>query len=287
MPGSRDLRGAVVAALVAAAGNQAPASPRPGSLWRRTNHAGAVVSLTEGPVAVVAVLTGLGASVRTRPAAAVAIAVLGAGAVGAYDDLLGTGSAKGFAGHLRALRQGQVTSGTVKILGVGLRGGVAALVLRGGPTPAVAGLGRWAADTALIAATANLLNLFDLRPGRAAKVAVLLGTGLLGTGLLGTGLLGTGLLGAGRVEVGVGPLVGAALGCLPADLAARAMLGDCGANALGAGLGTAAAATLPASVRLPLLAGVVALTAASERVSFSAVIERRPLLRWLDRLGRR
>ena len=78
----------------------------------------------------------------------------------------------------------------------------------------------------------------------------------------------------------------AALGLLPEDLAERAMLGDCGANALGAMLG-AAAAGLPRPARIALLAGITGLTAASEKVSFTKVIERTPALRWLDALGRR
>jgi len=64
------------------------------------------------------------------------------------------------------------------------------------------------------------------------------------------------------------------------------MLGDCGANALGAMLG-AAAAGLPRPARIILLAGITALTAASEKVSFTKVIEQRPALRRLDMLGRR
>ena len=65
------------------------------------------------------------------------------------------------------------------------------------------------------------------------------------------------------------------------------MLGDAGANALGAMLGAAAAASLPRPARAAVLAGIIGLTAASEVVSFTAVIERTPALRWLDMLGRR
>ncbi len=73
---------------------------------------------------------------------------------------------------------------------------------------------------------------------------------------------------------------------LPEDLGERAMLGDCGANALGAMLG-AAAVGLPRPARITLLAGITGLTAASEKVSFTKVIERTPPLRRLDMLGRR
>jgi hypothetical protein len=81
--------------------------------------------------------------------------------------------------------------------------------------------------------------------------------------------------------------LGAALALLGEDLGERAMLGDAGANALGALLGVAAAASLPRPARVALLAGIAGLTAASEKVSFTAVIERTPALRWLDMLGRR
>src|SRR5699024_8971506 len=74
---------------------------------------------------------------------------------------------------------------------------------------------------------------------------------------------------------------------LPADLRERGMLGDAGANVLGAAVGAAATRRLSAPSRLTVLASVVALTLASERISFSAVIERTPALRALDRLGRR
>jgi hypothetical protein len=194
-----------------------------------------------------------------------------AGALGAYDDLAGSGDSRGFKGHLSALARGQVTTGAVKILGIGATGLAAA---------ALAGTGRRRSgrrstradlliNGALVAGCANLLNLFDLRPGRAIKVGAL--AALPGT------LSGSAVTAA--------PL-GAALALLPEDLGERAMLGDAGANALGALLGLSAA-HLPRPVRLGILTGVVALNAASEFVSFTKVIQATPALRWLDQLGRR
>jgi hypothetical protein len=63
------------------------------------------------------------------------------------------------------------------------------------------------------------------------------------------------------------------------------MIGDAGANCLGAMLGVAAAG-LSRPARVALLARIAGLTAASEVISFTAVIERTPALHWLDMLGR-
>ena len=272
-PGRAALVSGLVSAALAGLGNRlVTARIEEPSRWRRTNHAGSPVTLAEGPVAVFAALAGTAAGIAAGSSArvgiAAAVAATGAGAVGAYDDLYGGSQAKGFRGHLRALRSGTVTSGTIKIAGVGAGALAASLILGCRRRRSPGGrLAECFLDTALIAGTANLTNLFDLRPGRAAKVALLLGGGL--------------------AAVGSAPYVGAAAGCLPADLGERAMFGDCGANALGAGIATVAAARLPVAAKLVAVLAVIALTAASERVSFTAVIEATPALRWLDRLGRR
>jgi hypothetical protein len=244
--------------------------PGGAAAWSRTNHRGEPVTLLEGPAAAAGAMAAavLTPGLAGRDRAALVTAAAGAGAFGAYDDLAGRGDRRGFRGHLGALAQGEVTTGAVKLGGIGATGLAASGVLGGGPLDV-------AVNAALIAGGANLLNLFDLRPGRAIKVAALAG------GLL----VIAGGRGAGTTRAGI-PL-GAALALVREDLGERAMLGDAGANALGAMLGTAAAAGLPRPGRIAVLAGIVALTAASEKVSFTKVIQRTPPLHWLDMLGRR
>jgi UDP-GlcNAc:undecaprenyl-phosphate GlcNAc-1-phosphate transferase len=268
--------GAAVASAAAARAAYVALSRRPPGgpgTWGRTNHRGEPVTLVEGPAAAVAaaavatVTPGLSGRVR----AGLAVAGAGAAAFGCYDDLAGSGDRRGFRGHLGALARGEVTTGAVKLAGIGATGFAAATLLGGPPTDIVI-------NTGLTAGGANLLNLFDLRPGRAIKVA-----------LAGGALLGAGTPGPARGTAcrAVAAPAGAALAMLPEDLAERAMLGDAGANALGGMLGAAAAAGLPRPARVALLAGIAGLTAASEVVSFTKVIERTPPLRWLDMLGRR
>ncbi|WP_448639771.1 hypothetical protein [Geodermatophilus sp. URMC 63] len=264
----------VLAGAAAARGGLAAAAAlgaRPAGIpWRRTNHAGRPVSLLGGPATAVAATAAavLGAPAGTRTAAAVVGAV--SGLVGGYDDLAGArpeqARDKGLAGHLRALRAGRVSAGAVKVAGIGAAAAVAALLTREDRDLADSVL-----TTGLVAGTANLVNLLDLRPGRAAKAAVLTATATL------SGPAG---------DLVAGPL-GAALAVLPADLGEQVMLGDAGANALGALLGLRLAAVPGRPARAGLLAAVTALTLASERVSFTRVIEATPVLRELDRLGRR
>ncbi|MGY1616617.1 hypothetical protein ACI797_07690 [Geodermatophilus sp. SYSU D00691] len=261
------------AARAALAGAAALTARPAGAPWRRTNYAGRPVTLLGGPaLAAAATATAvLGAPAGTRAAAAVVGGV--SGLVGGYDDLAGArpeqARDKGLAGHLRALREGRVSAGAVKVAGIGAAAAAAALLTtRGRGTGALVD---GVLTTGLVAGTANLVNLLDLRPGRAGKAGVLATAATLG------GPAG-GLV--------AGPL-GATLAVLPEDLGERVMLGDCGANALGALVGLRLARLPGRGARAGLLAAVTALTLASEKVSFTTVIESTPGLRELDRLGRR
>ncbi|GAA4969830.1 hypothetical protein [Actinoplanes utahensis] len=264
--------GALVARTVLAWIRQDPKA----SALERTNFRGRTVTLAGGPALAAGATIGAVTGARTGRLAAAAVAAGGvSGAVGFYDDLVGgrpdQKAFKGFAGHLGALREGKVTSGLLKIAGVGAAG-LAASALIGSDRRSRFGRGMDVLlGAGVIAGTANLLNLFDLRPGRAIKAAAIIGTPLA----------------AGRNASMTAGTLGAGAALLSSDLDEEIMLGDAGANSLGALLGVALVARSGTSGRVAALAALAALTAASEKVSFTKVIQDTPWLRTIDELGRR
>ena len=275
---------ALVAAGATWAGNLALAlAPGAARHLGRVNFHGRTVSLRGGLGAAAGAVTagarlGRACAAPARPALAAVVATAAEGGAGLLDDLDqgahdGPSPAKGLRGHLRALARGRVTTGVVKVAVIGsgaLVGGV--LLARGRGGGLVATVVDAAGSAVVIASWANLLNLLDLRPGRAAKAAVVVCLPLLAGGgasrLLASGALGT------------------AAATLPEDLMERTMLGDTGANALGALVGTALAAHPCHLLRVVAAGTATALVLASEKVSFTQVIESTPLLDALDRCGR-
>lgn len=244
-----------------------PGAPVDQSTWIRTNHRGSSVSLLAGPALGIAGAVTAAAGAPSGMRAAAGFVTAASGAVGVYDDIVGARpdqrGDKGLRGHLSALKRGRVTSGLVKVIGVGAAGVIAAGSVTRSPVDRIVAGG-------VIAGTANLVNLLDLRPGRALKAVLAVGASTLG------GPYG-GLV--------AGP-VGASAALLPGDLGELTMLGDGGANAVGAVLGLRLAAAGGPVRRGVTLAVLTALTLASEKVSFTRVIERTPVLRELDALGR-
>ena len=247
--------------------------------WERTNHAGHPVTLLEGPAWVGGAVTGAVAGATAGAAAArlgnrpgrgsarsAVVVAIAAGALGALDDLAGGASDRGLKGHLGALARGELTTGAVKIVGLAAAGLVGA-ALSDAARPRRPAVLATLVGGAVIAGAANAVNLFDLRPGRALKVTVAAGLPLVG-----------GLPAAAAV--------GSSLGVVRDDLRATAMLGDTGANAAGALVGLALVERTGLAGRAVALAALAALTIASERVSFTRVIEAHPALRRLDEWGR-
>lgn len=282
---------ALTAAATARSAQGLLARTQPGgrSRWDRTNHAGRTVTLLEGPAWALGATTALTALGMTRPAArrpalAGVLAVTGAALVGALDDHRGATDVKGLRGHLAALREGRVTTGVLKIVGLVGTGLATTAVLDRGTAahheavarPAsvdVTTLARLALGTGVVAGSANLANLFDLRPGRALKVVTLAAP-----------------LAGAQVCSGAPHLAavaaGTSLALLPEDLAGTSMLGDTGANPAGALLGAAVVAGGSIIACAAALTVVTGMILASERVSFTQVIARTPVLDALDRWGR-
>lgn len=293
------------------------------SQWERTNFHGATVSLRGGvamagaSVASAAVASAL--SDQPRAALGGVVASLGGGVAGYIDDVDqgahdGGKVAKGLKGHLGALAHGQVTTGVIKIAGIGASA-LAASALVGSKATSVGGkVADLALNTVLIAGTANLANLLDLRPGRALKATVLVAAPLSyfscaaaktpasgasvtsATASVTSGASGApsatpaapaSASGASAQRLLASGLNAAAITALVEDLQETTMLGDTGANAAGALLGTSLAANDSWKLRLGTTLGVVGLILASEKVSFSKVIAANPALNWLDQLWRR
>ena len=196
----------------------------------------------------------------------VLFAVFGFGLLGMVDDLLGDGSARGFRGHLRALLHGEITTGFLKLFG---GAGIAVVLVA---TPGFATGRRLLVDAVLIALAANLGNLLDRAPGRTIKAAIAYVPLAF-------------VLGDGAVGVAIAPAMGAAFGLLGDDIRERLMLGDAGANVIGAVLGLGVVLGRGEVTRTTALVLLVITNVAAELVSFSAGIDRIPPLRWLDRLG--
>lgn len=241
----------------------------------RHNYAGREVPTAGGIAAIAGFLVALAAMAVIDASLAgsaqrTVVVVVGFGFVGVIDDMVGTHSARGLRGHLRAARHGRLSAGALKLV-VGVAVAVIATV------PFVDGSVRRILEVVLIAGAANVGNLFDLAPARATKAAALALVPLFVV--------------FRPTEDLVGPLcfVAAIAALVIAELREELMLGDTGANPLGAASGLAFA--IAANGRLGWLvtsAGVVvALNLAAELVSFSRVIARVPPLRILDELGRR
>jgi UDP-GlcNAc:undecaprenyl-phosphate/decaprenyl-phosphate GlcNAc-1-phosphate transferase len=249
----------------------------------RANYRGRALPCPFGLLIAIAALLSLipitlierlsGSSILYPRLLVVAVYALGVALLGTIDDMLGSrgsGSApapRGWRGHTAALLRGQPSTGALKAAGsLGLA--LLATELLGLP------VGRWLLASAVLVLATNALNLLDLRPGRAFKAFALLGGGLT---------IGVGEL---RPLWTLGLFAGPALVAGVYDLRERAMLGDAGANLLGALAGLWIVLSLGPTGQLVALALLLVLTVYGELRSLSVLVLRVPLLRKLDSWGR-
>ena len=228
------------------------------------NYFGKSIPTGMGTVLLLAVLGGLGISAFAGLLDAVILRQQGfwltlVCLAGLVDDAFGNHESRGFRGHFSALVRGRLTTGMAKVLTVGLGAVLVSLPFS------------WQAllEAAVLTLSVNLFNQLDLRPGRALKAFVI--------------LLG-GLALAGNVNAAAG--CGASLGLLPGDLRSDYMLGDAGANLLGALAGQAIVVALSKAWLPIILVFLVLGNGVGEFLSFSRIIERSKILHWLDQIGR-
>lgn len=254
----------------------------------RSNYAGREVPVPSGILIPIAGFVALGFSepldrlfddrvLGARGLVPAMIYIIGVGLLGTIDDLLGTPviegglgrqDPRGVRGHMKATFGGGFSTGAVKaICSLGLAAFAVGLV--------VEDTAEYLLATALVVVTTNLFNLLDLRPGRALKVFFVLAAGLC----LGAWTLSP--LWATTVFLGSLPVL------FHYDLTEQGMLGDAGSNVLGAIAGIWMIFTLSVTGQAIALVVVVLITLYGEFRSISKLIDRVPVLRFFDQLGRR
>lgn len=193
--------------------------------------------------------------------------VFGVAAFGVFDDGY-SGESRGWRGHGAAVSAGGIPTGAVKALGtLGLAAWTAFALA---PDDFL----RYAVIVLILVLATNLFNIIDLRPGRAVKTFVIVALALIiaqGTDLL----------------EGLGAYAGAILVVGIYDLREQGMLGDTGANVVGAVAGLWLVNAITSTGGLVAAAVILAaITAYGEFRSISAFVERTPGLRHLDSVGR-
>ena len=248
----------------------------------KTNYRGENIPAAAGLIFLVILPLGIGlgfllgiTSITSVNAVLFIFVVLGMGLAGFIDDCLGNHGVKGFKGHLKAfIKEKKLTTGGLKAL----FGGTVALVFSIA-NARLNGFGNYPwiiiIDFFLVALAANIINLFDLRPGRAGKAYLIVFITVL---LLSKNFINfTGLF---------LPVMVILLCYLPHDLKAKMMLGDVGSNLLGASLGIMMVWMLSDFGKIIAFIIFLSLQLAAEKISFSEVIDKYRPLKYFDQLGR-
>ena len=185
---------------------------------------------------------------------------------GALDDLIGNRNVSGLKGHFKSLFKGELTTGGFKALFGGFVGLVVSVCISSSIVDIIV-------NTLIIALSTNLMNLFDLRPGRAIKAYLVI--------MIPIYITLTGYIKA--LPLLIFPNV---LAYFNTDLKARGMMGDTGSNVLGISIGVLMALGYGIKVRLAWLVFLILMHLITEKFSLTKIIEKNKVLKFIDDLGR-
>ena len=185
---------------------------------------------------------------------------------GILDDIIGNRDVSGLKGHFKSLLNGKLTTGGFKALFGGFIGLVISIAISKNIYDIVI-------NTLIIALSTNLMNLFDLRPGRAIKGYLVISIVLLFT--LGEYTRNLLLL-----------ILPNVVAYFNQDLKAKAMMGDTGSNVLGISIGILFVMGYSLKVRLIWLAFLIFIHILTEKYSLTKIIENNKFLNFIDKLGR-
>ena len=119
----------------------------------------------------------------------------------------------------------------------------------------------------------NTMNLFDVRPGRALKIFIIISI-----------LIWIFSKAPDRFLTLI--LIGSILTIIKGDLREEYMLGDVGANILGYTLGFTSAISFNMNYKIPIIVLLIILHIISEMTSISLLINKNVVLKYIDEIGR-
>ncbi|NLJ41685.1 MAG: hypothetical protein GX352_08775 [Clostridiales bacterium] len=186
---------------------------------------------------------------------------------GYIDDSLGDKGRKGFKGHISGIVKGNLSTGIIKAIIALIMGATISSIYFSGIINIIL-------NTLLFCLCVNIMNLMDLRPGRAAKsflffcLIVAIPASLNSIWIL-------------------LPITTSLLLYIKGELQEKYMMGDAGSNLLGGLFGLYTLRVASGETKLFLIFFLVTLHIASEFKSFSKIINSTPILRYLDSLGQK
>ena len=181
---------------------------------------------------------------------------------GALDDLIGNRNVSGLKGHFKSLFKGELTTGGFKALFGGFVGLVVSVCISSSIVDIIV-------NTLIIALSTNLMNLFDLRPGRAIKAYLVI-------------MIPIYITLTGYTKVFPLLILPNVLAYFNTDLKARGMMGDTGSNVLGISIGVLMALGYGIKVRLAWLVFLILMHLITEKFSLTKIIEKNKVLKFID-----